>query len=148
MLQGILKRSSSNHQAIIQLQKRIPELCSKQLLVFLFDIHNNMFPDIVKKILLKKIENCKCYKGYSSDHQAIIKRSSNYKSEFPNFAQNNFCFLFEIHNNMFLNIVKNVFFEKNWKIVNVTSDHQAIINNNIIQCTSPMHITNAQKPNF
>ena len=30
-------------------------------------------------------------------------------------------------------------FEKNWKIVNVTSDHQAIINNNIIQCTSPMH---------
>ena len=83
---------NNNIIIIIQLQKQFPELCSKQLLFFLFDIHNNMFPNIVKKILLKKIENCKCYKGYSSDHQAIIKRSSNYKSEFPNFAQNNFWF--------------------------------------------------------
>ena len=35
-----------------------------------------MFPNIVKKVFLKKIEKCKCYKRSSSDHQAIIERSS------------------------------------------------------------------------
>ena len=42
----------------------------------IFVIHNNMFPKIVKKVFLKKIEKCKCYKRSSSDHQAIIERSS------------------------------------------------------------------------
>ena len=67
---------TSDHQAIInnniiiiKLQKQIPELCSKQLLFFLFDIHNNIFPNIVKKGFLKKIEKCKCYKPSSSDNQ-------------------------------------------------------------------------------
>ena len=60
---------NNNIIIIIQLQKQIPELCSKQLLVFWFDIHNNMFPNIVKKVFLKKIEKCKCYKPSSSDHQ-------------------------------------------------------------------------------
>ena len=35
----------------------------------IFVIHNNMFPKIVKKVFLKKIEKCKCYKRSSSDHQ-------------------------------------------------------------------------------
>ena len=60
---------NNNIIIIIQLQKQIPELCSKQLLFFWFDIHNNMFPNIVKKVFLKKIEKCKCYKPSSSDHQ-------------------------------------------------------------------------------
>jgi len=41
---------------------RIPELCSKQLLISWFDIQTNMFPHIVKKNFLKKVEKCKCYK--------------------------------------------------------------------------------------
>ena len=60
---------NNNIIIIIQLQKQIPELCSKQLLFFWFDIHNNMFPNIVKKVFLKKIEKFKCYKRSSSDHQ-------------------------------------------------------------------------------
>ena len=40
-------------------------------------------------------------------------------------------FLFGIHNNMFLNIVKKKFWKKT-KNANVTSDHQAIINIYII----------------
>ena len=46
MLQAIIERSSNNHPAIIKLQNLIPELCSKQLVVFLFDIQKNMFPHI------------------------------------------------------------------------------------------------------
>ena len=148
MLKAIIKRSSNNHQAIIQLQMRIPELCSKKILIFWFDIHTNMCPNI-NNFFWKKIENCKCYKHLtkiinnyiiiiviqqqklkfrillkttsdffiwywqqyvsphcqtsffeknykckcykrsSSNHQTIIKRSSNYKCKFPNFVQNN-----------------------------------------------------------
>ena len=32
-----------------------------EFLIFWFDIHNNMFPHIVKKFFLKNIEKCKCY---------------------------------------------------------------------------------------
>ena len=48
---------NNNIIIIIQLQKQIPELCSKQLLFFWFDIHNNMFPNIVKEVFLKKLKN-------------------------------------------------------------------------------------------
>merc|ERR1712148_74704 len=66
--------------------------------------------------------------------------SSNYKSKFPNFSQNNFCFFDLIFTIICFPTLSKKFFLKKLKNVNVTSHHQAIINNNIIirswnQCT-------------
>ena len=58
--------------------------------------------------------------------------SSNYKSKFPNFAQNNFCFFDLIFTIICFPTLSKKFFWKKLKNVNVTSHHQAIINNNII----------------
>ena len=55
--------SSSNYKS------KFPNFAQNNFCFFLFDIHNNMFPNIVKKVFLKKIEKCKCYKPSSSDHQ-------------------------------------------------------------------------------
>ena len=123
MLQAIIEQSSNNHQAIIQLQMQIPEFCSKQLLVFLFDIHNYIFPHIAKKKFWKKMINV----NVKSNHPAIIKTSQNHhqttNENFQNFAQNQF-FLTDSYNNMFHHIAKKVFFKKN---INVSSNYQTII---------------------
>ena len=74
--------------------------------------------------------------------------SSNYKSKFPNFAQNNFCFFDLIFTIICFRTLSKKFFWKKLKNVNVTSHHQAIINNNIIIRSWNSEQSNAQKPNF
>ena len=75
MLQWIFKRSSSDHQAIIQLQKQFLELCSKQLLFFFHLLFTMIcFPTFSKKFFWKKFKIA----NVTMDIQAIIKRSSNY----------------------------------------------------------------------
>ena len=80
---------NNNIIIIIQLQKQIPELCSKQLLFFYLIFTIICFPTLSKKFFWKKLKN-----------------------------------------------------------VNVTSHHQAIINNNIIIRSWNSEQSNAQKPNF
>ena len=98
---------NNNIIIIIQLQKQIPELCSKQLLFFWFDIHNNMFPNIVKKVFLKKkLKNV----NVTSHHQAIINNNIiiiKLQKRIPELCSKQLLvFWFDIHNNMFPHIVK------------------------------------------
>ena len=92
---------------------RIPELCSKQFLGTWFDIRTNMFPHIVKKNFLKKVEKCKCYKHLTkitNIYIIIIIKLQKPISELC--SKQLLFFLFDIHNNMFPNIVKKVFLKK------------------------------------
>jgi len=87
------------------------------------------------KIYKYKYTNTQIQFGPKSSTTTSSSSSSNYKSKFPNFAQNNFWFFDLIFTIICFQTLPIMFFWKKLKNVNVTSHHQANINNNIIICS-------------
>ena len=123
--QAIIKQSSSDHTTT----KANSRTLLKKTSVFFYLLFTMIcFPTLSKSFFEKNLKLQAIIKRSSSDHQAIIKRSSNYKSNFSNFAQNNFCFFFICYSQWYVSPhSQKSFFEKKFKIANVTMDIQAII---------------------
>ena len=108
-----------------------------------------MFPHIVKKNFLKKVEKCKCYKHLTEITNIYIIFIIKLGKPIPELWSKQLLvfFLFGIHNNMFLNIVKKKIGKKR-KNANVTSDHQAIIKRSSSDHPLPAVITLARELQF